>query len=282
MTLDPGQDRPSKHRADFLTEPGGTLMEHNLLPQRNAWADAMRPPQAAMAAVNAKMLGHLTSNSPFRPDAREVAATKPAPEAFSRDFTEMVVSLLRDATAALGSDREAAKASIARASALLRDEADRSATDATDAPPMAARRGGLAQWQLRRAVAHVDANLTSTIRVSDLAEITRLSKSHFSRAFKVSVGESVHAYIIRRRIERSQELMLTTAEPLCQIGVACGLYDQGHFSRLFRRVVGASPSAWRRQWCDEDCDGAHSSDRSLATIDRGICRTANYRVGAPT
>jgi AraC family transcriptional regulator len=259
-------------------------MEHNLLPQRNAWVDAMHPPRAAMAAVNAKMLDHLTSNSPFRPGtpvAREIAATKPVPGAFSGDFTEMVVSLLRDATVALGSDREAAKASIARASALLRDEADRSATDATNASPMAAR-GGLAQWQLRRAVAHVDANLTSTIRVSDLAEITRLSKSHFSRAFRVSVGESVHAYIIRRRIERSQELMLTTEEPLCQIGLACGLCDQAHFSRLFRRVVGTSPSAWRRQWCDEDCDGAQSSDRSVATIDRGIGRTAKYREGAPS
>jgi AraC family transcriptional regulator len=255
-------------------------MEHNLFPQRNAWADAMHSPQAAMAAVNAKMLGHLTSTAPLRPGAPETAGTNPVPGAFSGDFTEMVVGLLRDATVALGSDREAAKASIARASALLRDEAGRVTTDATNASPVAAR-GGLAQWQLRRATAHVDANLASTIRVSDLAEITRLSKSHFSRAFRVSVGESVHAYIIRRRIEHSQELMLTTEEPLCQIGLACGLCDQAHFSRLFRRVVGTSPSAWRRHWCDEDRDGTQSPGRSVTAIGRGTGKIANYCQGAP-
>jgi AraC family transcriptional regulator len=251
-------------------------MEHNLLPQRNTWAAAMQPTGDAMAAVNATVLGHLPANSPFpagAPAPRAIAGAASTQAGFSGDFTEMVVSLLHDATVALGSDREAAKASIARASALLRGEADRNGGDTTDASPMVAR-GGLAQWQLRRTIAHVDACLTSTIRVSDLAEITRLSKSHFSRAFRVSVGESVLSYIIRRRIERSQELMLTTDEPLSQIGLACGLCDQAHFSRLFRRVVGSSPSAWRRQWCGEDAVDAGSSDRILGTIGRETGRTA--------
>src|SRR5262249_1506686 len=81
----------------------------------------------------------------------------------------------------------------------------------------------------------------------DVARITQLSTSHFCRAFKTSFGETPRAYILRRRVERAQELMLTTKEPLSQIALACGLCDQAHFSRVFRRIVGETHNAWRRQ-----------------------------------
>jgi AraC family transcriptional regulator len=90
--------------------------------------------------------------------------------------------------------------------------------------------------------------MESTVRVQDLSEVARLSTSYFSRAFKISTGKSMHEFIVRRRMERAQELMLTTNASLCQIALACGLCDQAHFSRLFRRVVGMSPSVWRRRW----------------------------------
>ena len=50
-----------------------------------------------------------------------------------------------------------------------------------------------------------------------------------------------------RRMERAKTLMLTTRDSLCQIALACGLCDQSHLNRLFRRVVGTSPWAWRRE-----------------------------------
>ena len=105
---------------------------------------------------------------------------------------------------------------------------------------------GLAPWQVRRVLAHIEANLDTQIRNKDLAVVARLSVFHFNVAFRNSVGEAPHGYIIRRRMERAQGLMLSTEKPLSEIAVECGLADQPHLTRLFRRIVGESPAAWRR------------------------------------
>ena len=83
-------------------------------------------------------------------------------------------------------------------------------------------------------------------RNKDLAVIARLSEFHFNVAFRNSVGHPPHEYIIRRRMERAQGLMLSTNKSLIEIAADCGLSDQAHLTRLFRRVVGESPAAWRR------------------------------------
>jgi AraC-like DNA-binding protein len=112
-------------------------------------------------------------------------------------------------------------------------------------------RGGLAPWQVLRIKAHVEAHLDSTVRARDLAAIARLSPGHFSRAFKRSLGVAPAAYIAGRRVARAQTMMLTTNEPLCQIALACGFYDQSHLTRVFRRCAGASPHDWRRRHRDD-------------------------------
>jgi AraC family transcriptional regulator len=107
-------------------------------------------------------------------------------------------------------------------------------------------RGGLAPWQIRRVTEYIEEHLASSIRLQDLAGIARLSHSHFCRAFKESLGHPAHAYVMRRRVQRAQGLMLTTPESLSQIAALCGMADQAHFCKLFRRLVGESPNAWRR------------------------------------
>jgi AraC-like DNA-binding protein len=89
-------------------------------------------------------------------------------------------------------------------------------------------------------------NLDATIRTNDLSTLVRLSSFHFCRAFRESVGDSPHGYVMRRRVERAQGLMLTTDTSLGQIAADCGLADQAHFNKLFRKFVGESPGAWRR------------------------------------
>jgi AraC family transcriptional regulator len=107
-------------------------------------------------------------------------------------------------------------------------------------------RGGLPPWQTRKIIAHVETNLSRRIRVQELARLPGLSASHFCRAFKCAFGASPRDYVLRRRIEVAQAMMLTTSEPLGSIAVSCGMCDQPHFTRSFRRIVGETPSRWRQ------------------------------------
>ena len=106
---------------------------------------------------------------------------------------------------------------------------------------------GLAPWQARKVRELIEGSLASTIRLRDCASRARLSDSYFSRAFKATFGSTVCGYIRRRRVERAKQLMLQSKEPLSQIALACGFADQAHYCRVFRNVVGFSPSAWRRR-----------------------------------
>lgn len=114
-------------------------------------------------------------------------------------------------------------------------------------PAVQAARGGLAPWQMRKIERYIRSHLADPLRLNELADHVCLSVSHFCRAFKDSFGATPHAYVVQLRLELAQELMLTTEEALCQVALACGFADQAHLSKLFRRKLGDSPSAWRRR-----------------------------------
>jgi AraC family transcriptional regulator len=107
---------------------------------------------------------------------------------------------------------------------------------------------GLSSRQANRLRTHIERRLDSTIKATDLAGIVGLSTSHFFRAFRKSFGESPAAYIMKRRILRAQGLMSKSGMPLSQVALDCGMCDQPHLSRVFRRIVGTTPAAWRRQF----------------------------------
>ena len=149
--------------------------------------------------------------------------------------------LLETATRELERDREAAKASLVTASHILQAEIERcsGANDST--------MGGLAAWQVVRVRSYIDSNLHRTIHIRDLSAVARRSKAHFSRKFKLAVGESPHAYVVRRRLERACHLMMTSTASLSEIALSVGFSDQAHLCRLFRQAFGQSPARWRRE-----------------------------------
>jgi AraC family transcriptional regulator len=107
--------------------------------------------------------------------------------------------------------------------------------------------GGLAPWQITRLKALMETRLDQRLTTGDLAAAVHLSKSHLARAFHRSIGDPPHLYLMKRRIARAKELMMTTQDSLAIIALACGLSDQAHLSRVFRRLEGDSPNAWRRR-----------------------------------
>jgi AraC family transcriptional regulator len=152
-----------------------------------------------------------------------------------------VARLVETARRELERDQEAAKASLVTASHILQAEIERcsGANGFT--------RGGLAAWQILRVRAYIDNNLHRTIHIQDLSAVARRSKAHFSRKFKLAVGESPHAYVVRRRLERACHLMVTSAASLSEIALSAGFSDQAHLCRLFRQAFGQSPANWRRE-----------------------------------
>jgi AraC family transcriptional regulator len=190
-------------------------------------------------------------------------------EAIALPISATIESFIESAAAAFETDHEASRRFLLQACALLR--AKRAAYEACAGPcEQTLQRGGLAPWQVDRVIAHIDAHLAASIQAKDLAALIDMSKGQFFRAFKVSVGMPPLQYVARRRIERARELMRATTEPLCQIAIACGLYDQSHFCRVFRRIVGQSPRVWRRANA-KGSSHAHSNVHFLS-VRRAYCQ----------
>jgi AraC family transcriptional regulator len=175
-----------------------------------------------------------------RTDSTHAAPPSAGPGISVRKIRAVMAELCSAIRSALDDDRGTAEDSLRRAAEILREMGE------TAAASPAQVRGGLAPWQIRKVTSHIEAHLDRPIRNEDLAALVRLNPSHFGRAFRNSFGAPPHEYVIRRRVERAQGLMLSTDASLSEIALDCGLADQSHLTRLFRRIAGESPRAWRR------------------------------------
>jgi AraC family transcriptional regulator len=104
----------------------------------------------------------------------------------------------------------------------------------------------LLPWQVRRIKSYVTDRIAGQISLNDLAQLVSLSSSYFCAAFRASFGMSPHSYVLAQRVEFAKQRMLLSDTPLCEIALDCGLADQAHLSRVFRRLTGMTPSSWRR------------------------------------
>lgn len=163
-------------------------------------------------------------------------AFPPMPAAVEQTDHILVTRLLAEALAMLDDDRSAARLRIQRAYVV-------SSAD-TRLPPG---KGLLADWQIQRVERFIDDQIDTHLRISDVAARVKLSPSYFSRAFKATKGLSYTDFIIRQRVIRAKQLLLTTTDSIAGIAVACGFADQPHLTRLFRQLTGVTPRAWRRQ-----------------------------------
>jgi AraC-like DNA-binding protein len=98
---------------------------------------------------------------------------------------------------------------------------------------------------LLRARDLADARYFEPLGVDDMARAAGLSRAHFSRQFRRTFGESPHAYLLTRRLERAAALLRTTDRSVAEICMAVGLVSVGSFTTSFTRTFGMSPTAYR-------------------------------------
>jgi AraC family transcriptional regulator len=107
-------------------------------------------------------------------------------------------------------------------------------------------RGGLTARQISRAKEILASNLDGRVPIKEVARECGLSVSHFSRAFRRSVGAAPHNWLLTRRVDAAKQKLRDGRLSLIDVAGACGFADQSHLTRVFTRMVGISPGAWRR------------------------------------
>jgi AraC-like DNA-binding protein len=101
---------------------------------------------------------------------------------------------------------------------------------------------------LLRAKDLADARYFDSVDVDDLADAAGLSRAHFSREFRRAFGESPHAYLLTRRLERAAAMLRATDRSVADICFSVGLQSVGSFTTSFTRTFGISPTAYRAQF----------------------------------
>lgn len=116
---------------------------------------------------------------------------------------------------------------------------------------------------LQRGKDLADSRYAEPIRVADMARAAGLSPSHFSREFSRTFGESPHAYLLTRRLERAASLLRSTDRTVTDICFLVGLESVGSFTTSFRRMFGLTPTSYR---------AAHPPAAHLARVPACIVR----------
>lgn len=160
-----------------------------------------------------------------------------------RELVSSVLSLLDIARQEALTDRALARASVEGAFLLLQKQIELYLASAR----RGARGRGLLDWQARCVGEHIEKHIGASILVSDLSALVQLSEAYFARAFKRTYGKTPHSYVIGRRLDQASHHLQNGHAPISDIALECGFTDQAHLCKLFRRRMGQSPAAWRRE-----------------------------------
>ena len=105
---------------------------------------------------------------------------------------------------------------------------------------------GLTPKQLRTVKDYIATRLSESIGLTELADLTGLSRSQFGRAFKSSTGMSPHRWHLEQRLDLAKRLLIDSRQSLVDVALMAGFSEQSHFNHVFRSFTGLTPTAWRR------------------------------------
>ena len=105
----------------------------------------------------------------------------------------------------------------------------------------------LPKWRLMRVLRYIETNIGRPITLANLAASAGLSRMYFAKQFRATTGIRPHDYVLRKRVERAQQLLATTSDPLVDIALSVGFQTQAHFTTVFKNITGSTPYQWRRE-----------------------------------
>jgi AraC family transcriptional regulator len=103
----------------------------------------------------------------------------------------------------------------------------------------------MSRGRIRKLRDYIEQHLAEDLSLDTLAREAGLSPLYFARAFRLTVGESPHRYVVGRRVEHAKRLLRAGDAPIADIALTAGFSSQSHLSNWFRRIVGVSPGAYR-------------------------------------
>ena len=110
---------------------------------------------------------------------------------------------------------------------------------------------GMTPWRMRRVLEYLEAHLEKDVRLADIARLVDVSEAYLARAFKAATGTTLHAALVELRIARAWWLMNDARRRraelrLADIAAQSGFSSHAHLTTAFRRVLGTTPSQWKR------------------------------------
>ena len=100
---------------------------------------------------------------------------------------------------------------------------------------------------ISRSISHMESHIRRPLTVAELADVAGWSTSHYAAQFRSQQGEAPMTFFNRRRIQHACQALDSSSSPISDIALEFGFEDQFYFSRLFKRVTGLSPRAWRQR-----------------------------------
>lgn len=119
--------------------------------------------------------------------------------------------------------------------------------------------GALAGWQLQKALSMLGADLDRSVELDDIALSCRISRAHFAKAFRRSVGVPPYRWRLELRLAMARRALIETSDPLPRVAHLLGFQQMTHFSHAFVRATGMSPRQWRKTFQSTQWVGAQSS-----------------------
>lgn len=100
---------------------------------------------------------------------------------------------------------------------------------------------------VRKAITYINVDLSADLSLKSLAGLLNVNASYLSSLFKKETGTTLTEYVNNRRIGHAQKLLLGTSLPVQSISLQCGISDMYYFSRMFKRITGLTPRAFREK-----------------------------------